>query len=171
MTKKQEPADKAPEYISIGEAAERTGLTQRTLRYYEQLGLLRPPARVAGGQRLYSADDLARVEQILRMKKLLGFSLSEIKAAGDSEDAKQALREDLKQERNLKRKLKRTQEAAAITASQVRMVEEKIVQLHQMKKRLSKDLAELNERTAQLEEKIAAAEHDSRTQEGAQVPV
>src|SRR5215204_4978289 len=73
------PEAPATEYLQIGELAEQTGLTQRTLRYYEEIGLLDPPSRMAGGFRLYSPQDLARIQQIVRLKQLLGFSLAEIK--------------------------------------------------------------------------------------------
>jgi len=51
----------APErYLQIGEAADRAQLTQRTLRYYEEKGLLKTPTRMDGGFRLYSAEDMER---------------------------------------------------------------------------------------------------------------
>src|SRR5829696_7032449 len=74
------PPETTPtEYLQIGELAEQTSLTQRTLRYYEEIGLLEPPSRMAGGFRLYSPQDVARIQQIVRLKQLLGFSLAEIK--------------------------------------------------------------------------------------------
>jgi DNA-binding transcriptional MerR regulator len=139
------------EYISIGEAAERTGLTQRTLRYYEELGLLKPPARVSGGQRLYSAEDLARVERILAMKRLLGFSLTEIKAAVEAEEAKRLLCADVKRERSPKRKLKQLKAALEITARQLAAVEGKIAEMRGLRDQLKRDLALLRERMDQLQ--------------------
>ena len=50
--------DSQEAYLQIGEVAERTGVTQRTLRFYEEKGLLRPPTRMDGGFRLYSEDDV-----------------------------------------------------------------------------------------------------------------
>src|SRR5581483_11078184 len=75
------PADPKPRprFMQIGEVADRTGLTQRPLRYYEEKGLLRPPSRMEGGFRLYTEDDLERIEQVKKLQKLLGFSLAEIK--------------------------------------------------------------------------------------------
>ncbi|MDP9383539.1 MAG: MerR family transcriptional regulator [Chloroflexota bacterium] len=154
MTKTVERTEAAPEYISIREAAERTGLTQRTLRYYEELGLLKPPARVSGGQRLYSPEDIARIKQVRRLKELLNFSLDEIKTVVDAEEAKQHLRADVKAERSLKRKLKQMREAAEITAHQLAMVEEKIAQMQAMKKELARDLAGFNERIQQVQQEI-----------------
>ena len=72
-------ANGEPSYFQIGEAAERTSLTQRTLRYYEEKGLLKTPTRMDGGFRLYSDEDLDRLERIKELKDLLGFSLADIK--------------------------------------------------------------------------------------------
>ena len=62
----------------IGEVAEQTGLSLRTIRYYEEVGLVTPSARSAGGFRLYSETDVARLRLIRRMKPL-DFSLEEMK--------------------------------------------------------------------------------------------
>ncbi len=62
----------------IGEVAEQTGLSLRTIRYYEEVGLVTPSARSTGGFRLYSETDLARLRLIRRMKPL-EFSLEEMK--------------------------------------------------------------------------------------------
>lgn len=64
------------QHMQIGEVAERTGLSLRTIRYYEEVGLVRPSARTQGGFRLYTEPDVARLNLIKRMKPL-GFSLDE----------------------------------------------------------------------------------------------
>ena len=63
--------------MQIGQVAERTGLSLRTIRFYEENGLVIPTARSEGGFRLYSADDVARLEVVKRMKPL-GFTLEEM---------------------------------------------------------------------------------------------
>lgn len=62
----------------IDEIARKLGLTKRTLRYYEEQGLLNPAARTAKGYRLYSEDDLARLKQIVELRDVMGFSLTDI---------------------------------------------------------------------------------------------
>lgn len=64
------------EHMQIGEVAEQTGLSLRTIRYYEEMGLVAPTARTAGGFRLYTDADVARLQLIKRMKPL-EFSLEE----------------------------------------------------------------------------------------------
>ena len=63
--------------LQIGQVAERTGLSLRTIRFYEEHGLVRPTSRSGGGFRLYSDDDVARLEVVKRMKPL-GFRLEEM---------------------------------------------------------------------------------------------
>ena len=63
----------------VGELARQTGLTVRTLHHYDEIGLLSPSHRTGAGHRLYGAEDLARLLQILSLRQL-GFSLEEIRA-------------------------------------------------------------------------------------------
>src|SRR5215471_16930299 len=61
----------------VGALAKATGLTVRTLHHYDNIGLLHPSARLAGGHRLYDADDVARLYRIIRLRQL-GFPLSQV---------------------------------------------------------------------------------------------
>lgn len=65
------------EVMHIGELAERTGLSLRTIRHYDEVGLLKPSGRSEGGFRLYSAEDLERLLLIRRMKPL-GYTLEQM---------------------------------------------------------------------------------------------
>ncbi|MET0805517.1 MAG: MerR family transcriptional regulator [Lacisediminihabitans sp.] len=67
----------APETMHIGELADKSTLSQRAIRHYEEVGLLKPAGRSEGGFRLYTHDDLMRLMVIRRMKPL-GFSLDEM---------------------------------------------------------------------------------------------
>ncbi len=62
--------------MHIGELAERTGLSLRTIRHYDEIGILKPTGRTEGGFRLYTAEDESRLLLIRRMKPL-GYSLDE----------------------------------------------------------------------------------------------
>lgn len=66
------------QYMQIGEVAELTGLSLRTIRYYEEMGLVTPSARSGGGFRLYTEADLRRLLLIRRMKPL-DFTLDEMR--------------------------------------------------------------------------------------------
>jgi DNA-binding transcriptional MerR regulator len=78
--------------LSIGRAAEAAGVTTRTLRYYEQLGLLAATARSVGGARRYSADDLERVARIRQLQGLLGQDLEQVRRVLAAEDRLAELR-------------------------------------------------------------------------------
>ncbi len=75
-----------PVELRIGEVAKLTGLTTRTLRYWEELGLLRPSGHRGSGERVYSPADMTRVSRIRDLQDLLGFSLAEVRAVVDIED-------------------------------------------------------------------------------------
>jgi DNA-binding transcriptional MerR regulator len=76
--------------LRIREVADETGLTTRAIRYYEQLGLLRPVARSDGDYRLYDASDLERLRSIRRLRDDAGFSLAEIGLLLEDESLRRA---------------------------------------------------------------------------------
>ena len=86
--------DPVPVLLRIGEAAEQAGTSNRTLRYYEELGLLRPAGHSVGGARRYTEEDVARLRRIRELQELLGFDLGEIGDILRSEDQLAGLREE-----------------------------------------------------------------------------
>jgi DNA-binding transcriptional MerR regulator len=83
--------------MRIGELARVAGTTVRTVRYYEEIGLL-PSAggRESGSHRLYGPDDVERVRELLRLKDLLGVSLEELRELIDAEAMRPLLREEFR---------------------------------------------------------------------------
>jgi DNA-binding transcriptional MerR regulator len=65
------------EALKVGELARRTGLTIRTLHHYDEIGLLKPSLKTESGHRLYTADDVGRLQRVLSLRQL-GFSLEQI---------------------------------------------------------------------------------------------
>jgi MerR family transcriptional regulator, repressor of the yfmOP operon len=81
--------------LRIGEVARLVGTTPRTIRYYEEIGLL--PAggeRESGRHRLYGERDVERLREALRLKELLGVSLDELKELLAAEEARAAIRDE-----------------------------------------------------------------------------
>jgi DNA-binding transcriptional MerR regulator len=70
------------EALKVGDLARRTGLTVRTLHHYDAIGLLKPSLHTEAGYRLYTADDIARLQQVLSLRQL-GFSLEEVRICLD----------------------------------------------------------------------------------------
>ncbi len=64
-------------HYTTGELARRAGVSQRTIRYYEELGLVQPASRLPGGRRIFTEDALQRLRFISRLKKV-GLSLEEM---------------------------------------------------------------------------------------------
>ena len=134
------PASEEP-HLQIGEVAERTGLTQRTLRFYEEKGLLKPPTRMEGGFRLYSEADVQRLEQIKRLQQLLGFSLAEIKEMVDAEEIKMQLRAEYRPESGLPEKKAQLLRAIEVTQRQYDLIRQKVDALAEMRAHLEERLA------------------------------
>ncbi|MGN8025925.1 MerR family transcriptional regulator [Microbacterium sp. 22242] len=116
------------EVLRIGEVAERTSLSLRTLRHYEDVGLVPPSARTEGGFRLYSTHDVERLMIIRRMKPL-GYSLDEMRALLEVVDA---LRHD-PEDHQLRETLQLMQDEARARrerlATQVIMADEFLAQI------------------------------------------
>jgi DNA-binding transcriptional MerR regulator len=90
----QKPGPRKLKTYQIGEVVEITGLTHRTLRYYEELGLLGERGHTPGKHRIYTDEDLERISRITRFKELMGHQLSEIKELVDLDQERQSLREE-----------------------------------------------------------------------------
>jgi DNA-binding transcriptional MerR regulator len=78
----------------IGEVAELAGTTPRTIRYYEEVGLLAaPPDHAKGRHRTFGESDVRRLQELIRLRDLLGVSLEELKSLVEAEEARALLRE------------------------------------------------------------------------------
>ena len=137
--------------MQIGEVAERMGVTQRTLRYYESIGLLPPAHRLEGGFRLYTESDLRRLEQIVELKRLLRISLAEIKQIVEAEDVLQQIRSENKQDPDPAERRARTERAIGIIGEQLLLVRSRIDAMQQLEARYQRRLERLKGRLAGLE--------------------
>jgi MerR family transcriptional regulator, repressor of the yfmOP operon len=144
-----------PKY-RIEQVAERLQTTKRTLRYYEEIGLLPPAERTEGGYRLYSEDDIARLERIQRLKDLLGFSLAEIRELLQADDERGLVRVAFQHETDPAVKLKHILEAERLTRQQLAVVEHKMVGLEKMRQ----DILERLEHYKQHRQELNAALED-----------
>jgi DNA-binding transcriptional MerR regulator len=88
-------AEDGGEVLRIGDVARLTGTTPRTIRYYEEIGLL-PGAedRARGAHRTYREADVERLQEVLRLKDLLGLPLEELRELMAAEEARAALRRE-----------------------------------------------------------------------------
>jgi DNA-binding transcriptional MerR regulator len=148
-----EPTADAPAVplLRIQEVSAALGLTSRTLRYYEELGLLKPAARSEGAYRLYDADDLERLRFIKGLRDDAGFSLAEIG---------QLLEDEAARERNRAR-FRRTDDPAerkAIIDDALGRVDRQIASLRSKVDGLSQMIAEAQGRRDHLQDHIRELE-------------
>jgi DNA-binding transcriptional MerR regulator len=79
--------------MRIGEVAERVGVTTRTIRYYEERGLLGRGPRSKGAHRVYTEADVLRLKELIRLRDLLGLSLEELVELAEAEESRAELRD------------------------------------------------------------------------------
>src|ERR1700730_4922105 len=118
---------------SIEQVAAQTGLTKRTLRYYEEVGLLPPTGRTEGNYRRYSEEDIQRLEAIKRLRDLLGFSLADIREIIEAEDERGMLKEAYQHETEAAAKIAQLDRGDELLRRQLHLIELKIAGLEQMR--------------------------------------
>ena len=145
--------------LRIQEVAEETGLTPRTIRYYEEIGLLAPAARSEGAYRLYDAEDLERLRFIRGLRDDAGFSLAEIGQLLEDEAARA-------RNRATYRATKDTAERTAILEDAIARVDRQVTSLRRKIERLEAMIAEAEDRRTHLAghlEDLAAGREPTHT--------
>ena len=127
--------------IRIGAVASLADVSERTLRYYEEVGLISPAAHQPGGGRLYTEQDVARVRRIRELQRLMGFNLEEIRAVTSALDEVEALRD----------RIRGTSDAAA----QLDMVAEAAAALEDLRSRVATKAGQMQAFLAEVDAKIA----------------
>jgi DNA-binding transcriptional MerR regulator len=122
--------------LRIGDAAARAGVSPRTLRYYDELGLLSPSAYTPGGERRYRASDLEQLGRILELREALGMNLEEIKEFLESEQRLDEVRAAYRAKRGVNTKAARLQ--------QKELLEEALQLNESLKERLDAKLARMD---------------------------
>jgi DNA-binding transcriptional MerR regulator len=121
------------EKFKIDDVAKECGLTKRTLRYYEEIGLLSPPERSEGGIRLYTREHIDRLKRIINARDVLGFSLQELQRyvaiTEELENHRKGYRE-LSDEAEKKQKL---MEIEPVVKNQLDIIERKLEKMIQMR--------------------------------------
>jgi DNA-binding transcriptional MerR regulator len=111
---------------AIGEIARRAGVTTRTLRYYQEMGLLHPSGVTRRGNRLYSDDDVDRLKHILELRDVMGFDLERIRLLLETEDRLAELRAESERGVSVTRRREMVKEAMELNARVRYEVEEKL---------------------------------------------
>jgi len=138
----------------IGEVAKRVGVTTRTIRYYEEFGLLgTAAARTKGAHRLYTETDIARLEELIRLRDLLGLSLDELVALAEAEEARAALRDQWAESTSDRERARIVEAAVPLVERQLELVRARRRRLSEFEDELSKKLLSLRKRQDELQRK------------------
>jgi DNA-binding transcriptional MerR regulator len=135
--------------LRIGELAEQSGTTPRTIRYYEEIGLLGGGAeRVQGKHRAYTEADVSRVKEIIRLRDLLGLSLEQLSQLLEAESARAHLRTELHQTEAPAERKRILEELGLHIGNQLNLVRGRLTELSQL-------AAELEDKQRLVAQRIA----------------
>ena len=136
----------------IGEMVELTGLSHRALRYYEDQGLLDKRRHGPGRFRIYTDEDLERINGIKRLKQHLGFSLQEARMALERDDERKRLMEEAAQTKSKAARRKALGEAREIVLEEIELLRDRRGKLEELEKRVLERLREVECELDSLEE-------------------
>ncbi len=160
------PAGPRGESLRIGDVARLVGTTPRTIRYYEEIGLLaEAPARPSGRHRIYTGAEVERLREVMRLKDLLGVSLEELKTLLTAEEARAEVRAQLQRDDvNAERRRELLEEALGHLDRQLELVRNRASELakleHELcetRKRAKRKIRELDADVAQTHASLAGA--------------
>jgi MerR family transcriptional regulator, repressor of the yfmOP operon len=137
--------------LRIGEVAQRVGVTPRTIRYYEELGLLGSGSeREKGAHRTYAEADVGRLQELIRLRDLLGLTLEELVELAEAEEARAALRGRWEEDPSDEERLRIVEEAIPHVQRQLALVRSRQATLDQFAGELESKLARLGRRRREL---------------------
>jgi DNA-binding transcriptional MerR regulator len=135
----------------IGEVAEHVGVTPRTIRYYEELGLLDTGSvRAKGSHRLYTDADIARLRELLRLRDLLGLTLEELAELSEAEEARAELRRRWHEDPSEAERLGIVEAAIPLVERQLALVRARREKLAEFEHELETKLRSLKRRRREL---------------------
>jgi DNA-binding transcriptional MerR regulator len=137
--------------LRIGELAELSGTTPRTIRYYEEIGLLDGAAdRGQGKHRCYTQADVDRVREIVRLRDLLGLSLEQLSQLLEAESARAELRREYHQTDAPSARREILKQALGHITTQLELVRGRQHELAQLERELSEKQRSVEQRVAEL---------------------
>src|SRR3954466_14783286 len=137
--------------MRIGEVAQQVGTTTRTIRYYEELGLLGGGERSKGAHRYYTDADVSRLRELIRLRDLLGLSLEELVALAEAEEARAALRDQWHGDPTDEERVGILERADEIARQQLELVNARRAKLDEFAAELEQKLVLLDERRRELD--------------------
>jgi MerR family transcriptional regulator, repressor of the yfmOP operon len=141
----------ASKSLRIGEVAELTGTTPRTIRYYEEIGLLPGSSeRAQGKHRCFTDADVERVREILRLRDLLGLSLEQLSSLLEAETARAELRREYAEAEDPVDRQRILDQALGHIDTQLELVRARHRELEQLERELVEKRARIRDRLSEL---------------------
>ena len=146
--------------MRIGEVARLTGTTPRTIRYYEEIGLLDAGGgRAQGKHRSYTPADIERIREIVRLRDLLGLSLDQLGQLVEAETARAEIRREYRSTEDPGRRRELLEQAARHLDTQLALVRRRLEELRGLER-------ELADKRALVDEKLDALDGHPSTRAG-----
>jgi MerR family transcriptional regulator, repressor of the yfmOP operon len=142
------------------EVVRRTGLTPRAIRYYEEMGLLSPSGRTAGGFRLFDEAEIAQLVRIKELQTLLGFSLVEIRKILRVDTLRAGLRQAYAQATDPRMRRDLVDRGIGLVQSQIRVIDERTARLAKLREEYQERLSRLRALHGQIAEERGDAPRD-----------
>jgi DNA-binding transcriptional MerR regulator len=144
--------------LRIGELAELTGTTPRTIRYYEEIGLLRASEeRAQGKRRLYTESDVERLQELIRLRDLLNLSLEELGQLVAAEAARAELRREFHETDDPEQRRHLLDQAAEHISNQLKLVRRRKHELERLERELVGRQRRVRTRLREIDAEDAAA--------------
>jgi len=137
--------------LRIGDLAERAGVTPRTVRYYEELGLLPRGAREHGKNRTYDTGDVERLRELTRLRDLLGLSLDELKRMVEAQAAREELRRRFAEAESRAERLRIAEAALPHLETQLALVRRRMEELRELEQELEERRRLVHRRRRELQ--------------------
>ena len=137
--------------LRIGEVAELTGTTPRTIRYYEEIGLLPPTGeREVGKHRAYTEADVERVKEIVRLRDLLGLSLDQLSRLLEAETARAEIRREYRESEDSETQARLLRAALGHIGTQLELVRGRRRELEELERELVDKRRAIDRRLGEL---------------------
>jgi DNA-binding transcriptional MerR regulator len=140
----------------IGEVARLVGVTTRTIRYYEELGLLGQAGRAKGSHRVYGEEDVKRLQEMIRLRDLLGLSLDELVEVVEAEEAREVLCRRWETNPDDRERLQIINAAMPLVERQLELVRVRRAALREFASELEEKLERMHACREELEARIEA---------------
>ncbi len=154
--------------MQIGELAQLCQTTTRTLRYYEDLGLIEPVRRLDGGFRVYGPQTVERIRHIHELTVFLGWPLIEVRKVIEAEDAVEKLRSQYRESPTATGRLEVLAQAMQIIRDEQALVAERMERLQGMHEALDAKIARYEELAHKITEQEESCAPERRGDDGAE---